>query len=266
MTASILPSMRAPLRQSFEAKQLQTLAIIAKHIRQCPPEKQAVGFSGGKDSTVVLKYVLGSAKNFLPENDWKKIAVVFENTGVEYPQTVKFVHDLRDLWEFNLIELKPEKTFWQCVSEMKRYPQGKTHRESGFKRDICCDYLKERPMKAFIKSNNIEVIYDGITALESRQRMMRAVSHGTCSFIQDWNVEKVHPILYWKESEVWDFTNVNHIPVNPVYSLGANRCGCMTCTAHKGWKDELSKTNPKMLRKIMRDMGQHQLVAQEAES
>jgi phosphoadenosine phosphosulfate reductase len=254
MTASILPSMKAPLRQSFEAKQLQTQGIIAKHIRQYPPEQRAVGFSGGKDSTVVLNLVMGAAVAFLPEGSFEKISVVFENTGVEYPQTVKFIHDLQKQRGFNLIELKPEKNFWQCVKEAGRYPVGKSIR--GENTDKCCLELKEKPMVNAIKRYGFKVLYDGITALESRNRMIRGSIDGTCHFNQKWNVEKVHPILYWKEQEVWDYIKRMHLPVNPIYSMGANRCGCMVCTAHKGWQDELSKTNPKMLRKIMKDMGQ----------
>lgn len=86
MTAAILPSMKKHIRQSFDSKLLQTQGIIAKWIRSCPPEKQAVGFSGGKDSTVVLQLVMGAASAFLPEGSFQKISVVFENTGVEYPE------------------------------------------------------------------------------------------------------------------------------------------------------------------------------------
>ena len=259
MTAAILPSMKKHLRQSFDSKLLQTQGIVAKWIRSCPPEKQAIGFSGGKDSTVVLQLVMGAASAFLPEGSFQKISVVFENTGVEYPETVKFVHDLQKQWGFNLVELKPEKTFWQCVKEMGGYPLGKSNRKRGGHRDICCDYLKERPMKKFIKEHKIKVDYDGVTALESHQRMIRASTHGTCAFIEDWGTQKVHPILYWSEPEVWQYIGMMHIPTNPIYLMGARRCGCMVCTAHKGWEDELSQTNPKMLRKILKDMGQEQL-------
>ena len=257
MTASILPSMKKHIRQSFDSKLLQTQGIVANWIRSCPPEKQAVGFSGGKDSTVVLQLVMGAASAFLPEGSFQKISVVFENTGVEYPETVKFVHDLQKQWGFNLIELKPEKTFWQCVKEAGRYPVGKSVR--GKNTDKCCVELKEKPMTRAIKEFGFEVLYDGITALESRNRMIRGSIDGTCHFAQRWNVQKVHPILYWGEPEVWRYIGMMHIPTNPIYSMGARRCGCMVCTAHKGWEDELSQTNPKMLRKILKDMGQEQL-------
>jgi phosphoadenosine phosphosulfate reductase len=257
MTASILPSMKGPLRQSFEAKQLQTQGIIAKWIRSCPPEKQAIGFSGGKDSTAIVHMVMGAATAFLPEGSFKKISVVFGNTGVEYSETVNFVHDLQKQWGFNLIELKPKSNFWECIKKDGHYPRGKSVR--GKHTDTCCLVLKENPMKKAIKEYGFEVLYDGITALESRNRMIRGAIDGTCHFAQKWKINKVHPILYWSESEVWQYIGMNHIPSNPIYSMGAKRCGCMVCTAHNGWQDELSKINPKMLHKILKDMGQNQL-------
>lgn len=49
--------------------------------------KAYLSFSGGKDSTA-LHYLLDMA---LPDN---KIPRVFFNTGIEYPQTIKFVKEL----------------------------------------------------------------------------------------------------------------------------------------------------------------------------
>ena len=89
--------------------------------------------------------------------------------------------------------------------------------------------------------------------------MIRGAIDGTCHFTESWKTNKVHPILYWSEPEVWKYCGMMDIFTNPIYSMGAHRCGCMVCTAHKGWEDELSQTNPKMLHKILKDMGQEQL-------
>jgi 3'-phosphoadenosine 5'-phosphosulfate sulfotransferase (PAPS reductase)/FAD synthetase len=62
---------------------------------------------------------------------------------------------------------------------------------------------------------------------------------------------KIKPILWWTESEVWDFIHKENLPINPIYSRGADRVGCMPCTAHKFWKSQLAKTNPKLFKRIM---------------
>lgn len=62
-----------------------------------------VSFSGGKDSTVLLNI----ARKMYPS-----IPVAFVNTGLEYPEIVKFVKT------FDNVEiLKPKKNFKQIISE-----------------------------------------------------------------------------------------------------------------------------------------------------
>lgn len=249
-TTKPLPKVKEFIDQSFEAKLLHSQSIIAKWIRFASPEQLAVAFSGGKDSTVVLKLVLDYAKLF---SDPARISVVFTNTGIEYPETRKFVHAPQSKWGFNLIELKPTKSFWECVNIMGHYPRGKSNRDNGHA-DICCYTLKEAPMRKAIKKYNLKLVFTGVTALESHQRMIRASTHGTCYFAIKEKIQKVHPILYWSEQDVWDYIKLTKTPYNPIYDLGCDRCGCMTCTAYKLWKINLGKTHPKMLTKIESDM------------
>ena len=60
-----------------------------------------ISFSGGKDSTVLLHLV----RSLYPE-----IEAVFCNTGLEYPEIVKFVKDIP-----NVRILKPKLTFKQVI-------------------------------------------------------------------------------------------------------------------------------------------------------
>ena len=65
-------------------------------------------------------------------------------------------------------------------------------------------------------------------------------------------ITKVHPILYWKPGEVSQFIEERGIPVNPVYEkYGLVRTGCMCCTSYRGWRDQLSRINPKLYKIIM---------------
>ena len=280
MTA-ILPKVKIWIDQPFNKKLDQSRHSVLKwygtsngqpddNDYYSPQEHTAISFSGGKDSTVVLSLVRDYVAQFaLEDNDLRqakkhmaKVNVVYGNTGVEYPETTKFVHMLRDLWGFNLIELKPDRTFWDCVDETG-LPGGKDKRPSrnGGKTDICCYYLKEKPMLKCIKDRELKVVYLGVTALESRQRMIKASTHGDCYIAQKWGVRKVLPILYWSEKEVWSYIHKNNIPFNPVYRRKyVKRCGCMPCTAHKNWKEEICNEKPSLCAKILSIMGQSQLL------
>jgi len=45
------------------------------------------------------------------------IEVVFSNTHVEHKETYEFRDKLVKEWNLNYTELKPYKTFWECVKE-----------------------------------------------------------------------------------------------------------------------------------------------------
>lgn len=66
-----------------------------------------VSFSGGKDSTVLLDIV---------RNMYPNIEAVFSNTGLEFPEIVKFVKTFD-----NVTIIKPKMTFKQVINE-KGYP------------------------------------------------------------------------------------------------------------------------------------------------
>ncbi|MBD3355071.1 phosphoadenosine phosphosulfate reductase family protein, partial [Candidatus Woesearchaeota archaeon] len=84
----------------FDAEELTKQAI------ERYKENIAVACSFGKDSIVVLHMAL----KYKPD-----IKVMFNNTGVEFPETIKYKEMLVKKWNLNLIETKPIKTFWQCV-------------------------------------------------------------------------------------------------------------------------------------------------------
>jgi len=78
----------------FEAKDLikQAIERYGEHI--------SVSCSFGKDSMVVLHMALQVDPN---------IKVVFFNTGVEFPETIRLKNRLKDEWNLNLYETTPYK-------------------------------------------------------------------------------------------------------------------------------------------------------------
>lgn len=241
---NLLDALKPFVERPFAEKFLQTQGIIAKNLHE-HWGKAAVSWSGGKDSTLVLYLVRQLAPN---------VDVVFNNTGIEYPETVRFIHNLAATWNLNLIETTPKKTFWKCAEEFG-YP-------GGSKRGTvhCCYYLKEKPTLDQIRVHGWEAVFDGLTATESWTRMFNARDRGTCYFKKHWKVQVVHPILYWTEEEVFGFFESEGIPNNPLYSQGARRVGCMACTAYKTWEVRMAAENPKLYAIIkLRKDGQYSL-------
>jgi len=235
-----MPAVAKMVNRPFADKFLETQGLIAHNI--LTHKNPAVAWSGGKDSTLVLWLSL----------KWKPdILTVFNDTGVEYPETIKFIHQLRDEWDINLVENRPTTTFFAIVD---KFGFSKSKVEDGHGHGSpCCLNLKEKPALSSIKQHGIDCSFTGVTAVESRQRQMTAIRIGACYFAKTKNSQVVHPILWWTEEEVWSYHEAMNIPSNPIYHVGgyrkgSDRCGCMPCTAYLNWEATCSRLTPKLYR------------------
>ena len=200
-----------------------------------------ISFSGGKDSTVLLHLV----RSLYPE-----IEAVFCNTGLEYPEIIKFVKDIP-----NVRILKPELTFKQVI-EQKGYPvisksvantvrlarknieEGKdTLRvrqikglevgskfnkgkwefllDAPFKiSDECCNEMKKKPFKKYEKETG-KVPFIGTLAAESQQREAVYLKTGCNSF--NSNKPKSTPLGFWTEQDILQYIFENNLTICSVY-------------------------------------------------
>jgi len=231
---------------TFKAEELIKQAI-KRH-----KDKIAVACSFGKDSIIVLHMALKYDPN---------IKVMFNNTGVEFPETIKYKDKIKKEWNLNLIETQPyKKNFWKCIEDYG--VPGIRVKGKGSNTPKCCYYCKERPAEKEFRRQGITAVFTGITAEESSQRRLLVTRYdnmnktkdnlkfcGQRYFAKSWNMWKIHPIAYWKEKEVWDYIKENKIPINEVYTKWNGiykRCGCLPCTAYLDWEKKLSKTHPKL--------------------
>jgi len=60
--------------------------------------------------------------------------------------------------------------------------------------------------------------------------------------------------LFFRPDEIWYLTREWGIPVNEIYQHVA-RVGCMPCTGHLGWEQQMARTNPKLYEFIKKKMG-----------
>ena len=233
---NLLREIKEKVDRPFSVKLDETREVIKHHFEEFG-DRAPVAFSGGKDSELVVWLSL----QISPE-----VPVIFNNTGVEYPETVQFVADLEERWGLNLIVTHPEKSFWDCV-EQYGFPRGTKYGKHSMAR--CCYWLKEKPMVLTMRHNGWLGYFTGETAIESRMRMFAALK-GTCIHLKKEGVCKIKPILWWTQEEVWEFIHREGLPINEAYSKGVERVGCMPCTAHKYWESQMQKVNPKLYRLI----------------
>jgi len=219
------------------------------------PENVYVAFSGGKDSTVLLHI----ARTLYPN-----IVAVFSNTGLEFPEIIKFVRTFD-----NIVELRPRIPFhkvierygWPVVSKsvsmaISRYrntkdPAVKQYRKHGrtvggkkytagtipkkwwylidseFKiSEQCCTHLKKNPFTSFERRTGLKPML-GIMASDSNMRLRDINSRG-CN-VYDTKKPQSRPLAHWSEKDIYDYIKEFDIPICSVYSLGYQRTGCVFC-------------------------------------
>jgi DNA sulfur modification protein DndC len=144
-----------------------------------------IGFSGGKDSTVVLQAVFEAALGVSPKNRTRDIHVVSNNTLVESPLVVDHVRRVFGLVRsaseelslpISVVETKPEtaQSFWVLLIG-KGYPTpNQTMR-------WCTDRLKISPTSKYILSNvsahGAAIVVLGVRKSESDSRRNSIEKH-----------------------------------------------------------------------------------------
>ena len=250
--------------------------------------KVYVGFSGGKDSTVLLNLV----RNIYPD-----VPAVFCDTGLEFPEIREFVktvdnvvwlkpkikpdevvkkygypivskqvaHSLRQLMQQNLSDKHRNKLMYgdEKGNAGKVPEKFKFLLNAPFKiSDMCCDKLKKEPFKIYEKNGRKP--YIGVMAYESNSRLRSWKKYGCNAF--EMSNPQSRPLMPWTEEDIKDYIKEFNIKISDIYSMGYERTGCMFCGfgSHLKKKDNfelLQKTHPKQYDYIMNKMGFKEVLA-----
>jgi len=300
----------------------------------------AIAFSAGKDSTVLWHII----KTYFPEL-YNRLVVIYGNTGVEYPECVKFARQLEKDWgkgvfyqaipgrteeeglkyeaQQDLLKylvwkdtvhevLKPDgklkstraleatcseewlnayrkknlvwpagtrKGYWWCVDQYgwpllgKAASKLKAHRinidcflrfsksqsddpkllnyyqllkQCKFSQ-ACCDILKKEPSERLQAELDVDVIFKGLMAAESRPRQTNFITRGYL-----FKSHRPHlggktgdpfwhcnPLQIWTDDDIWAYIKRFNVPYSTLYDMGwtdkdghyhkIKRNGCMGC-------------------------------------
>ncbi len=170
-----------------------------------------VGWTGGKDSTVVLslwRRVLHETRPGVP------VRALNLDTGCKFPEVLMFRDRLAREWDIDLHIVHPD-------IDLARYPLAVDPL-------TCCRDLKIAPLGAAIAGLKIPALLTGVRADENPERANRPwlEEHG--------DHVRVLPILEWTELDIWTYLVREGIPWCGLYDQGYRSLGCVPCTARAG--------------------------------
>ncbi len=204
----------------------------------------AVSFSGGKDSLATLFLLLDAG--YSPP-------IFFINTGLEFEETVRHVHEVAEKLNLKLLEERAGDIFWRAIDFF-----GPSARDFRW----CCKTCKLGPTTRLIKKYFPDGVlsFIGQRRYESEQRAKKGNV-----WENPWVSGQIgaSPIQNWTALHVWlylfDKYREYGIKWNVLYERGFSRIGCWLCPASDMAEFEFKKHKDcnKLLDKLKKYAGEN---------
>jgi phosphoadenosine phosphosulfate reductase len=242
------------LKLHIDQKAEKSKSIIREAIEKFGIDKIAVAMTGGKDSTTNL-WLLRQA---CTEMRIKMPVCMFIDEGDVFDEIREFVGHIQKLWSLEIAFLKNEDVSSKAtaigdmvkISSLKESNQAAL-KEMGFAdpefpfipdSTVCNHLMKTIPMREFILKNGIAAISVAIRWDEQEARKEEEYF----SFRTNPEHTRVHPILHFRERDIWIAAFKYDIPFNKLYKLGYRSLGARCATGRASdipaWMQDLENT------------------------
>ena len=216
---------------TLEEKEKESRKLLKEAIEKFGMEKVAVAWSGGKDSTTVLHLIKQEFKKVI-------IPVVFIDTSVKFKEIYSFRDKIAKEWNLNLIIVKNEEAL-----KTIKIAQNK---------EECCYLLKTIPLREAITSHGWQAL---ITAVRWDEQEARK-NETYFSRRENPPHTRIHPILHFRELDIWAYIREYNIPYCELYHKGYRSLGCAPCTKIGGEAERAGRDkNKEEIMQRLRGMG-----------
>lgn len=172
-----------------------------------------VSFSGGKDSL---------ASYLITEKALGGVPILFNDTGIEMPETVEYVSMFAERTGVELISADAGDRFWAGLEVFG--PPARDYR-------WCCKIVKLAPIiRAFREKYGLSKV---LSIVGQRRYESFARFRSPRVWRNRWipSLLSASPINDWTALDVWLYLFLNRATVNPLYEAGFDRLGCFLCPA-----------------------------------
>lgn len=188
--------------------------VIQEISERFNPEKVVVAWTGGKDSTVLLHLIRTCFGGSVP------FPVMFNDSTLEFDEIYEFVGKLSKDWNLNLVIVKHDDR------ELEEF----TKMTDGERRKELARLMKIHALDSFQKKHGIQAYIAGIRWDEHAARSKE-------SYFSPRNGHtRVHPILHFREQDIWEYIKAFNVPYVRLYDEGYRSLGekPFTAKAKKG--------------------------------
>jgi sulfate adenylyltransferase subunit 2 len=201
-------------------------------------ENLAMLWSIGKDSTVMLWLARKAFFGHVP------FPLVHVDTTYKIPSMIEYRDRLVREWKLELVVGKNE----EVLAAGRTFPNGKATRVE------CCGWLKKDALRQVLDQHHYTGVIVGVRRDEEPTRAKERYFSPRDKNME-WNVEdqppelwdqfktdfekgthiRIHPLLHWTETNVWEYIDRENIPVIPLYFANEKgeryrSLGCAPCT------------------------------------
>jgi sulfate adenylyltransferase subunit 2 len=166
--------------------------------------------------------------------------VIHLDTGKQFPEMYEFRQKLAREWNLDLLVVQneqalkagvgPEHGRFECCTALKTLALRKAIEKHGFDALLLAIRRDEHGIRAkerYFSLRDIDFRWDyRDQPLEMWDQYQKATQRGAHT--------RVHPMLHWREIDIWRYTQLESIPVNPMYFAKNGKryrsLGCMPCT------------------------------------
>ncbi|MFN8453291.1 MAG: phosphoadenylyl-sulfate reductase [Anaerolineae bacterium] len=150
--------------------------------------------------------------------------VIFLDTGLHFPETLRFRDELQARFKLNIVDVRPVIGRSELAA---RYGVSLPEHDP----DLCCYLHKVEPMQRAL--SEFRAWISGTRRDQTGQRQGQAILDQLPS-----GLLKIQPMLNWIKIEINDYIEKYNLPRHPLFGQGYRSIGCAPCTQPSFAEDE----------------------------